>query len=145
MRPLTAPGPRYRALLDLLHTTETVWEASRRFFARWQLSPSQFNILNLLSENRAGHTQIELSRRLIMHRSNITGLVDRLESRGLVQRRAVAGDRRAYRVVLSPAGRKLLRQILPHYYRAAEDLWGSVPGTTAEQVVRERRALAENA
>ena len=80
------PGPRYQALIELLRTAETLWNASRVFFARWDLSPSQFNVLNLLYEQPGGCTQIELSRQLIMHRSNVTGLVDRLEARGLLQR-----------------------------------------------------------
>jgi len=86
--------PGYRALLELLRTADTVWNASRVFFERWDLSPSQFNVLNLLHANPAGLSQTDLSRQLIMHRSNLTGLVDRLEKRGLVARREVAADRR---------------------------------------------------
>src|SRR5580704_3179201 len=101
------PGPRYQALIELLRTAETLWNASRVFFARWDLSPSQFNVLNLLHDLPEGCTQIELSRQLIMHRSNVTGLVDRLEARGLLRRRESPGDRRAFNVVLTPAGQKL--------------------------------------
>src|ERR1700733_3319928 len=98
------PGPRYQALIELLRTAETLWNASRIFFARWDLSPSQFNILNLLYEQPDGCTQIDLSRQLIMHRSNVTGLVDRLEARGLLQRRPNPTDRRAFKVALTDAG-----------------------------------------
>src|SRR2546422_9995009 len=117
-----SPGPRYRALLQLSPTAEALWTTSRNFSARCDLSPSQFNVLNLLHDQSAGCTQIELSRSLIMHRSNVTGLVDRLEPRGLVQRHDSAHDRRAYRVVLTRAGKKLVRQILPRYYAAAEQV-----------------------
>jgi DNA-binding MarR family transcriptional regulator len=127
----TAPGPRYAATLQLLHTAELLWNGSRLLFARWDLSPSQFNILNLLSDRPEGLSQTELSRRLIMHRSNVTGLIDRLEKRGLVLRRETPGDRRAYRVVLSLEGQRLIQEILPHYYRAAEEIWGHIsPGRT---------------
>ena len=78
MRAESASSLRYRALLQLLRTSDTVWNASRLFFARWDLGPSQFNVLNLL-HGVAGLSQTELSRELIMHRSNVTGLVDRLE------------------------------------------------------------------
>ena len=88
-------NPRYQALIELLQTADTVWNASRVFFGRWDLGPSQFNVLNLLHLNPAGLSQTDLSRQLIMHRSNLTGLVDRLEKRGLVQRQEVATDRRA--------------------------------------------------
>ena len=134
---VSSPGPRYQALLQLLRTAETLWNVSRLFFVRWDLSPSQFNILNLLCDRPEGCTQIELSRLLIMHRSNVTGLVDRLEARRLVQRRDSARDRRAYRVVLTPVGKKLVRQILPHYYTAAEEVWSELPAARANQLIHE--------
>ncbi|HEX4647076.1 MAG TPA: MarR family transcriptional regulator, partial [Verrucomicrobiae bacterium] len=110
-----SPGPRYETLLELLRAAEALWNASRVFFARWDLSPSQFNVLNLLHDQPGGCTQVELSRRLIMHRSNVTGLVDRLEARGLVRRQDNSADRRAFNVILTPAGAKLIRQVLPSY------------------------------
>src|SRR6266516_4545599 len=142
---VSSPGPRYRALLQLLRTAETLWNASRLFFVRWDLSPSQFNVLNLLYDQPDGCTQVGLSRSLIMHRSNVTGLVDRLEGRGLVQRRDIAHDRRAYRVVLTSTGKKLVRQILPRYYAAAEQVWGALPVAHTHQLVSELTRVCANA
>lgn len=130
---------RYQGLLALLATADAIWNASRRFFGRWDLGPSQFNILNLLGDEPEGLSQIELGRRLIMHRSNVTGLVDRLEKRQWVERRNLAGDRRAYRVVLTPAGSRLLAEIYPHYRAAAEAAW---QGLSAKEVDRVVTALA---
>lgn len=135
------PGPRYQALLHLLRTAETLWNGSRIFFAQWDLSPSQFNILNLLADSPDGITQSELSRLLIMHRSNATGLIDRLETRGLLQRKDTPRDRRAYRVLLTPAGRKLIEKILPKYYRIAEEIWGDLPVGRTKDLVRDLEIL----
>lgn len=142
---ITQPGPRYAALIQLLRTSEALWNASRVFFERWELSPSQFNILNLLRDNDDGLSQIELSRELITHRSNVTGLIDRLEKRGLVQRRDSDADRRVYRVQLTKAGWNLLVEILPHYYRAAEAVWGDVSARHATQFVSEFTKISANA
>jgi DNA-binding MarR family transcriptional regulator len=142
---LSVPGPRYGALIGLLRTAETLWNASRIFFARWDLSPSQFNVLNLLFDQPEGCTQVELSRQLIMHRSNVTGLVDRLEARGLLRREERASDRRAFNVVLTAAGQKLIRQIQPHYYAAAETVWGDIPAVRAQQLVAEFGSVSRNA
>lgn len=139
------PGPRYQALIGLLRTAETLWNSSRAFFARWDLSPSQFNILNLLYEQPDGYSQIALSRALIMHRSNITGLVDRLEARGLVKRVENPEDRRAFKVVLTPAGKKLVHTIQPHYYEAAEVVWSGIPVARAEQILKELQGISESA
>lgn len=134
----------YQALLQLLRTAEMLWNSSRVFFDQWNLSPSQFNILNLLHLNPNGCTQIELSRLLIMHRSNITGLVDRLEKRGLLQRKDSSTDRRAYKVVLTSAGRKLIEKILPDYYAAAEKIWGNFPAARTKQLVGDLEKLSKN-
>jgi MarR family 2-MHQ and catechol resistance regulon transcriptional repressor len=131
-------------LLQLLRTAESLWNASRVFFERWELSPSQFNILNLLLHKTDGLSQVELSRELIMHRSNVTGLIDRLQKRGLVDRRDSEQDRRAYRVVLTAAGRRLIEDILPHYYVAAEKVWGGISASRARDLVRELEVIAEN-
>jgi len=136
--------PRYQALMELLGTAETVWNVSRLFFERWNLSPSQFNVLNLLRLNPAGLSQTELSRRLIMHRSNLTGLVDRLEKRRLVERREVANDRRAYNVVLTAAGAGLLRDILPGYYEGARRVWDNLPPKRISELMADMRQIAKN-
>lgn len=136
---------RYEALIQLLRTAEDLWNASRLFFDRWDLSPSQFNVLNLLHGTPAGLSQSDLSRQLIMHRSNVTGLVDRLERRGLVERRDDQGDRRAYRVVLTPAGTALVGSIYPHYFAAADRVWADLPHSRVEQLLAELRDLAAHA
>jgi len=136
--------PGYRALMELLRTADTVWNASRIFFERWDLSPSQFNVLNLLHFNPDGLSQTDLSRQLIMHRSNLTGLVDRLEKRGLVARREVAADRRAYSVVLTPAGTRLLRDILPRYYEEAVRAWDQLPARRAAELIADLQQVARN-
>lgn len=144
MKASRASELRYTALLHLLTTADTVWNASRLFFARWELSPSQFNILNLLGNEPGGISQIELGRRLIMHRSNVTGLVDRLERRGLLKRHDTEGDRRAYRVILTPAGKKLLADIYPHYRAAAEAAWNGLPSAEIARVTAALDKVVQN-
>ena len=130
--------------MELLRAADTVWDASRIFFERWDLSPSQFNVLNLLHLNPDGLSQTDLSRQLIMHRSNLTGLVDRLEKRGLVVRREVAADRRAYSVVLTTAGTRLLREILPRYYEEATRVWDRLPTRRATELIADLQQVTRN-
>jgi DNA-binding MarR family transcriptional regulator len=52
----------------------------------------------------------ELAQRLCCDASNVTGIVDRLEGRGLVERRVAPADRRVKHLVLTEAGRTLRRQ-----------------------------------
>jgi DNA-binding MarR family transcriptional regulator len=139
------PGPRYAALLQILKTSETLWNVSREFFARWEVSPAQFNTLNLVHGAPKGMSQSDLSRALITHRSNVTGLVDRLEKRGLVSRGEQAADRRVWTVRITPAGRRLLEEILPEYYRLGEEVWGGMALGEATRVDAILRELNDNA
>lgn len=143
--PATSGSVRYHALLQLLRTADTLWNASRQFFARWDLSPSQFNVLNLLADEPGGLSQIELGRLLITHRSNVTGLIDRLEKRGLVARNDAAGDRRAYRIVLTAAGRKVLQQVLPEFHSLANSVWEGASVVRTRKLSKDLARLAQNA
>lgn len=143
--PADDASPRYRAVLQLLQTADVIWNASRLFFEKWDLSPSQFNILNLLRLHPEGLSQSDLSRFLITHRSNLTGMVDRLEKRGLVERQEVAGDRRAYRVVLTATGAKLVGEILPGYFAGAEGVLADTSVSRVEELAQELARIAENA
>ena len=140
----TESNPRYEALIGLLRAAESLWNASRLFFARWDLGPSQFNVLKLLHDQPEGCTQTELSRALLVHRSNITGLLNRLERRKLIARRDSATDRRAYRVLLTAGGRRLVRRILPHYHRAAVEVWGDLPEKRVRQIVADLGQVGRN-
>src|SRR5215469_16115446 len=130
--------------MQLLRTADVVWNASHAFFDRWDMSPSQFNVLNLLYLTPAGLSQVDLSRELIMHRSNVTGLVDRLEKRGLVARNAGV-DRRTYRVALTRAGQELMEEVLPRYYEGAVRVWEGLSEERAQELIAELETVAKNA
>lgn len=68
-----------------------------------ELSPAQCHVLHLIEPGKAvpmGH----LADRLACDASNVTGLIDRLESRGLIRRRPSDRDRRIKVLQLTPAG-----------------------------------------
>ncbi len=126
---------QYEAILQLIRNTDTLWNSSRLLFARWDISPAQFNVLNLLSDEVRGLTQSQLGKALLTHRSNVTGLVGRLEKRSLVKRSADVGHQRAWRLVLTSAGRKPLRSVLLIYCEAARRVWAGISGHQTEVVL----------
>ena len=107
---------------DLIHqtvrTANTLLRESRRLFRPFGLTDAQFNVLNVLSENEEGLSQRELSDILVVDRSNVTGLLDRMEKAGWVRRHDVPNDRRSYRIRLTASGKKLWGSIYPAYEKA---------------------------
>jgi MarR family transcriptional regulator, organic hydroperoxide resistance regulator len=84
-----------------------------RFLAlcsEFELTPPQLMTLRWLGVDQP-MTMSEVARRLACDASNVTGIVDRLEARGLVERRAAPGDRRVKIVGLTEAGASLKQEI----------------------------------
>jgi DNA-binding MarR family transcriptional regulator len=72
----------------------------------------------------AAHPHGELAETLSCHASNVTGLVDRLESRGLLRRRPAPADRRVKVLVLTPTGLRL-RALLLDRMTAPPTAWSA--------------------
>ena len=90
------------------------------------LSPPQFLTLTQLTTPTAMR---EMASRLRCDASNMTGLADRLEERGLLERRADPADRRVKLLALTPAGEKLIGQM----NRKLDDLPGLAALSTSER------------
>jgi DNA-binding MarR family transcriptional regulator len=79
---------------------------SKRLARRTNLSTSQLLVLELLAEDSA-HTVGTITERVGLAQGTVTSMIDRLEERGLVERRRNATDRRQVNVTLTEQGRKL--------------------------------------
>jgi DNA-binding MarR family transcriptional regulator len=75
------------------------------------LTPVQAHALRILDPARP-LAMNELADALYCHASNVTGIVDRLESRGLVERRPGTGDRRVRTLVLTTEGAEVRGQVV---------------------------------
>jgi DNA-binding MarR family transcriptional regulator len=78
--------------------------------AEFDLSPVQCHVLHLLEPGQPVPMG-RLAETLACDASNVTGLVDRLESRGLLARQASPADRRVKVLVLTPAGARVRIQL----------------------------------
>ena len=78
--------------------------------AEFDLSPVQCHVLHLIEPDQTV-AMGQLAATLACDASNVTGLVDRLESRGLIVRRASADDRRVKVLALTPLGARLRAQL----------------------------------
>ena len=75
-----------------------------------ELTPADAGILRLLRAE-AGLSQQELAGRLQIHPSRLVAILDNLEKRGFVERRANPDDRRLYSLSLTQGGREALEKI----------------------------------
>jgi len=89
------------------------------------LSVPQCDVLTTLTEEE-GVSQQALAKRLYVTKGNISGLLDRLESAGLVERRSTAADRRQYEIYLTSAGREAAHRAIAIQHRLIEATFGRI-------------------
>lgn len=93
--------------------TQLGTHAARAFAERLaplHLSPPHAGILRILNQSPA-LSQRALAARLHMHTSRLVAIIDEMESLGLIARQSVAGDRRAYSIQMTEAGREAFAEI----------------------------------
>jgi DNA-binding MarR family transcriptional regulator len=109
-REFIARSDDHRALriwLRLLTCTQLIERRVRsRLRERFATTLPRFDLMAQLERHPGGLKMNALSRLLMVTGGNVTAIVDQLEKEGLVERLDSAGDRRAWLVRLTPAGRK---------------------------------------
>lgn len=105
MKPAVTPA---RIWFRFLRLHQRGHAAMSQRLRRLGLSVAQFDVLSTLTENE-GITQRDLAERLYVTKGNVSGLVDRLAEAGMVDRRAIPGDRRSYALHLTESGRSAAR------------------------------------
>lgn len=109
----------------------------------FDLTVAQFDALaHLYVED--GITQQQLAERLVVTKGNVTGLVNRLAKRGLVERRDDPSDRRANRVVLTRAGKTLAKKTLTTQAELVEAMMARLDTREQKQLSKLLGRLAQH-
>ncbi len=87
----------------------------------------RFDMLSQLSRAPDGLTMGQLSRRLMVSNGNVTGVIDRFVSDGLVDRTPTPEDRRVLVVKLTPKGKKVFSQMVPKHSKWISDVMSGMP------------------
>jgi DNA-binding MarR family transcriptional regulator len=96
----TAGARAWNLMFEILRASKPYMETAA---AEFDMTPQQLYALRNLGGERAV-TMSEFATLLGCDASNVTAIADKLESRGLVERRSASNDRRVKALVLTPAG-----------------------------------------
>jgi DNA-binding MarR family transcriptional regulator len=115
-------------------------EMSQQILAPWDITPSHFRALRVLKRHGVMRLS-DLSEHLHIAARSATEVVDALESRGLVERRADPGDRRATLVELTGQGTSILDAIHAARGTEAERVFGRLSQADRDHLARILRKL----
>jgi DNA-binding MarR family transcriptional regulator len=99
------------AFVTLLRTTDMLRSIVEGVLDRWGISAEQYNVLRILGgAGMEGHQTLEVAARMISRAPNITRLLDKLISKGLVKRERSKDDRRVVVVKITKEGERVLKE-----------------------------------
>ena len=108
------------------------------------LTTALFALLNVINAREAAIQQ-ELGSALGIDRSTMVSLIDQLESAGLAKRRPSVTDRRAREIVITPKGRRLLKQARELISQVEDDVLGGLTTSERRELLKLLRRALESA
>ena len=123
-----APDGYLRVLRTLVETYFAFLEKDAATVRANGLTSSQFDVIATLG-NTPGMTCRELSEKTLVTKGTLTGVLDRLQARGLIRRSPSTRDRRSIHVRLTARGDAAFRRVFPrvvaamrpHFERALDE------------------------
>src|SRR6185437_2139472 len=125
------------AWLRLARVFQQVDRASVDLLRRWDLSVAQFDVLVQVGL-REGLTQQQLADQLLVTKGNVCQLLDRMEERGLLERRQ---EGRANRLYLTEKGRALRSEAMPAQEQLIEGIFAALPRARQASLLAALRRL----
>ena len=119
------------AYVKLLRASDTVHALATRDLSRWDLTASQFAVMEALY-HLGPMVLSEVARKILKTGGNLTMVVRNLERRGLVKRATGEKDRRFVKLSLTDKGTRLIGEVFPKHAACIGGLFGKL--TPAEQV-----------
>lgn len=113
-------GERYLKSIRLLAECMQGFERfSADYVRQYGLTHAQFDIIATLG-NTCGMSYKELGQKTLITKGTLTGVIERLEEKGLVQRERCTRDKRSYFVRLSASGERVFEDVFPKLTRQAQ-------------------------
>lgn len=136
-------GERYlqsvRLLAECLQGFERFSGESVR---RSGLTHAQFDIIATLG-NTPGMTYKELGEKTLITKGTLTGVIERLESKGLVLRTRCLDDKRSFHVALSEQGQALFAEVFPLVVEHGRQLFATYSDADFEAMDSSLRKLKQ--
>lgn len=89
------------------------------------LNPTEFAVLELLYHK--GDQPIQhIGKKVLLASGSITYVVDKLEGKKLLERKACPKDRRVTHAVITEKGKELMDEVFPRHEKAVDEIFGGL-------------------
>jgi DNA-binding MarR family transcriptional regulator len=105
-------SPYQKAVINLIYTSNWLQNKHLSFFKNFGITGQQFNILRILKgSSPKSISATEIKSRLLDQNSDVSRLLNRLESKNLITKKTCPNDKRATDIFITASGLDLLNSI----------------------------------
>jgi len=146
MTVITANNAAKQDLIPIIRELARAYQAFAAYdaagYLQSGLTTSQADVLFTLG-NTEGLTFKEIGEQTLITKGTLTGVVDRMEEKGLVKRITLSDDRRCTRVMLTAKGNKLFTQEFPRQVKYLKERFDRLCNTDKQQIQQALQKIRE--
>lgn len=135
-------APFLSTMRELARAYQAFANYSDRHVRELGLTPSQFDAIATLG-NTDGMSMKELAEATLVTKGTLTGIVDRLEKKGLVVREVPPDNRRSFTIRLTPAGDAEFQRVFPVHIAYIQERFENLPTDELKQLTSLLKKLRE--
>ncbi len=128
-----AKEPFIATVRELVRAYQAFRSYSDAHIRQLGLTSSQFDIITTLG-NTPGMTFNKLAEKTLTTKGELTGIIDRLEKKGLVKREVPPEDRRSFIAVLTPEGERVFEETFPAHIAHLKQCFDKLDPQELEQI-----------
>ncbi len=127
---------------ELVSTYQAFEHFSTKHIKELGLTATQFDIIATLG-NQPPMTCKELGEKTLILKGTMTGVLERLEAKGLIEKLANTEDGRSYRIGLTKPGERLFKKVFPEHLGYLEKAFEKLSQKDFEMAVASLRNIKE--
>ena len=136
--------PSLRLFVVLSKAYRSITDQVKRDIQQQGLNPTEFGVLEMLYHQGEQPLQ-KIGDKILLASGSITYVVDKLQQKGLLERKPCPNDRRITYAAISEEGRKLLHSIFPDHWKKIEEITGGLSNEEKEQLIPMLKKLGQYA
>lgn len=123
-----------KALVILLRASQAVQDQVKQDMEKYGVNPTEFAVLELLFHK--GEQPIQhIGKKILLASSSITYVVDKLEGKGYVERKACPKDRRVTYAAITNEGRAFMEEAFPQHESMIEGIFDNLTNEELETAI----------
>jgi MarR family transcriptional regulator, 2-MHQ and catechol-resistance regulon repressor len=127
---------------ELVRAYQAFYDYSAQHIRELGLTPPQFDVICTLG-NTDGMSMSKLGEKTLITKGTLTGIIDRLERKGLVRREVPEENRRSFTVVLTLEGEKVFEEVFPAHIAYLKKCFADLTPADMERVQATLKALRD--